>query len=62
MSKTKKMQMTFGELVETVYKTAEQFPTVAPHDVARELSDWTARGLVTFRKPREVRHLIQEIN
>lgn len=62
MAKTKNMQITFGELVATVYKTAEQFPQAAPHDIARVVAEWVACGRVRFRHPSVVRHLIQEID
>jgi len=62
MAKTKNMQITFGELVETVYKTAEQFTQAAPHDIAHAVACWVACGRVRFKHPKVVRHLIQEID
>ena len=62
MAKIKNIQITFGELVASVYKTAEQFPQAAPHDIARAVSDWTAEGRVKFSNPDAVVDLLQEID
>jgi hypothetical protein len=62
MAKAEKLQITFGEFVYLVYKSASEWRDVEVSEVAPVIENAIDRGIVRFSNPSAVADLIQEID